>query len=145
KKVAKKKVAKKKVIKKKPKKMKMEPVVVEPNQIDAASTLYPDEPLAKRDDDDNTVDGNENEVSFDDVSEKADGFSQVNNNASGEYNPDDEQDDEAEGQYGYGWGYNDAFDKVDEGKTETETQSQSQSQDEDESYVQGGVGEKKED
>ena len=46
-----------------------------------------------------------------------------------EYNPDDESDDSSEGDYSYGWGYNDAFDKPeDEEKNEL---------DEDERYAHG--------
>jgi hypothetical protein len=55
----------------------------------------------------------------------------VNNSDSlDEYNPDDEKDDENAGNYGYGWGYNDAFDKP-------EDEEEAEILDEDELYAKG--------
>ena len=48
-----------------------------------------------------------------------------------EYNPDDEFEDESEGDYNYGWEYNDAFDKPDKASEESDDD------DEDELYVKG--------
>jgi hypothetical protein len=48
-----------------------------------------------------------------------------------DYNPDDEIAEESEGEYGYGWGYNDSFDKPDEEFTEEEEM------DEDLKYAKG--------
>ena len=49
-----------------------------------------------------------------------------------EYNPDDEDEDPSEGTYGYGWGYNDAFDKP-----EDEDVVAKDAVDEDERYAAG--------
>ncbi len=50
---------------------------------------------------------------------------------SQEYNPDDESDDASAGEYGYGWSYNDAFDKPDDEERKKEDL------DEDELYASG--------
>ena len=78
---------------------------------------------------------NSSEVSIDELEERESGFS---DNAqeeqaaklSDEYNPDDEQDDDSNGEYGYGWPTPDAFDNP-EGNSTKEVI------DEDERYAQG--------
>lgn len=84
---------------------------------------------------DEEVDIDEKELPLDELSESSDGFEAGGEETPGavklseEYNPEDD-DDAEEGNFGYGWGYNDAFDKPDD-------EEESPYLDEDELYAQG--------
>ncbi len=74
------------------------------------------------------------ELSLDDINESSEGFDSAEETPgavklSEEYNPEDDEETE-EGNFGYGWGYNDAFDKPDD-------EESSPYIDEDELYAQG--------
>ena len=73
----------------------------------------------------------DDQVSLEDLNESTEGFqSQDNTRLEKEYNPDDESEDDDEN-LGYGWGYEDAFDRPEE---EEET---GELLDEDELYARG--------
>ena len=74
------------------------------------------------------------EVPFEEVTETSEGFDANNKVADDrnaeDFSEDEDQEDSKEGQYGYGWGYNDGFDSPDD-------EDDKEYMDEDELYASG--------
>ncbi len=151
KKVAKKKVAKKVAKKKVAKKVAKKKVIKEKDTVESQK-LSREEAIVKYQEQKKTMVVEESFVespymedrsgkekksesfSFDDE-DKVESFDEkklsgVEEKLTRDYNPDDEVEDESSGEYGYGWGYNDSFDKPDDEFTEDE-------EDEDLKYAKG--------